>query len=119
MMFIMILLACALTFAITPMIWHLCSQIDQFKIDIKDAKEIEKLKAFIIGLKKPYHEILVLVYATFACCCLIFCIFTMKYWVLSRKIKQIVDKKIDKNLPIKANLIFYSQVILILVANGC
>ena len=40
-MFIMILLACALTFAITPMIWHLCSQIDQFKIDIKDAKEIE------------------------------------------------------------------------------
>ena len=86
MMFIMILLACALTFAITPMIWHLCSQIDQFKIDIKDAKEIEKLKAFIIGLKKPYHEILVLVYATFACCCLIFCIFTIlilvpkNYW---------------------------------------
>jgi hypothetical protein len=43
----------------------------------------------------------------------------MKYWVLSRKIKQIVDKTIDKNLPIKANLIFYFQVLLILVANGC
>ena len=119
MMFFLVLIVCGLIFAIIPMICQLCGQIDQYQIDDKDLEKIDKVKAFLLGLNKPYHEILVLVYTTFVFCCLIFSIFTMKYWVLSRKIKQVLDKTIDKNLAIKAKLIFYLQVLLIFTANGC
>ena len=45
-------------------------------------------------------------------------IFAMKYWVLSRKIKQTLDN-IDTNyFEIKVKVIFYLQIILIIVAGA-
>ncbi len=44
------------------------------------------------------------------------CIFVMKYWVLSFKMQQITKGTSIKHLEIKANLLFYSQVFLIIVS---
>ena len=41
-------------------------------------------------------------------------IFAVKYWLLSRKILQYVNNKVDKHLSIKASVIFGLQMALIL-----
>jgi len=43
-------------------------------------------------------------------------IFGMKYWIISRKINQLVNESSVKFFEIKVRLIFISQIILILTA---
>jgi hypothetical protein len=42
----------------------------------------------------------------------------MKYWVLSRKVKQFLDKEEDPNLNIKAKILLGIQLLWIVVASS-
>jgi hypothetical protein len=38
----------------------------------------------------------------------------MKYWVLSKRLKEIITNKIDPHLDLKAKLLYYGQTLIIL-----
>lgn len=73
------------------------------------------MELFIKTLKsllKPGHEILVLIYISYAIDSLVHTIFALKYWVLSRKFEQITNKT-KINIELRANLLFAFQIITI------
>lgn len=43
------------------------------------------------------------------------CIFVMKYWVLSVKLENIMKNTEDPRLELKANLLFWIQIVLICI----